>query len=276
MTARIFLALLAAAAVFAASTYPAEIARWHTEREAALKADDGWLSLAGLFWLHEGANPFGADPTGEIVLPDGPAHAGVFHLLQGKVTVTADGSTRELHPDSSSPADIFNLGRLRMLAIKRSGKYGIRLKDPESPARREFKGIQSFPANESYRVTAQWVPQPHKIPILNVLGQTDDSDCPGYAVFRLHSREFKLYPIIEEPGATELFYIFRDQTSAQETYGAGRFFYSSMPKDGHVVLDFNKAYNPPCAFTPFATCPLPPPENRLPIRIEAGEKRYGH
>jgi uncharacterized protein (DUF1684 family) len=276
MTARFLPALLAGGALFAASSYQAEIARWHAEREAKLKADDGWLSLAGLFWLHEGANPFGQDPSGDIVLPDGPAQAGVFHLRQGKVTVTANGSTRELQPDSDKPEDTLRVGRLRLVAIRRGDKCGIRVKDPESQARREFKGIESFPANESYRIKAKWVAEPHKIPILNVLGQTEASDCPGYAVFRLDGREFKLYPILEEPRARELFYIFRDQTSAKETYGAGRFLYSDLPKDGTVVLDFNKAYNPPCAFTPYATCPLPPAENRLPVRIEAGEKRYGH
>jgi uncharacterized protein (DUF1684 family) len=120
------------------------------------------------------------------------------------------------------------------------------------------------------------VAEPRKIPILNVLGQTEDSECPGYAVFRLNGHEFKLYPILEEPGAKELFFLFRDQTSAKETYGAGRFLYSALPQNGQVVLDFNKAHNPPCAFTAYATCPLPPPENRLAVRIEAGEKKYGH
>jgi uncharacterized protein (DUF1684 family) len=273
---RLFPVLLAGAALFAASSYQAEVSRWHSEREAKLRAADGWLSLAGLFWLKEGANPFGKDPSGEIVLPDGPMRAGVFHLQQGKVTVGVDGRTRELRPDSDGPEDILTVGRLSLLVIRRGDKFGIRVRDPESPARREFKGIESFPASESYRVTARWVDQPHKIPILNVLGQTADNDCPGYAVFRLHGQELKLYPILEEPDAEELFYIFRDQTSAKETYGAGRFLTSDMPKDGKVVLDFNKAYNPPCAFTPYATCPLPPPENRLPVRIEAGEKRYGH
>jgi uncharacterized protein (DUF1684 family) len=273
MMTRIFLALVAATAIFAASNYPSEIAAWHADREAALKAEDGWLSLAGLFWLHEGSNPFGKDPGGEIVLPDGPAHAGVFHLDHGKVTVTVDGGTREVKPDSN---DVVKVGRLRLLTIKRADKYGIRVKDPESQARHEFKGIQSFPTDDSYRVTARWVAEPRKIPILNVIGQTEESECPGYAVFQLHGREFTLHPILEEPGAKELFYIFRDETTGKETYPAGRFFYSGMPKDGHVILDFNKAYNPPCAFTPYATCPLPPPENRLAVRIEAGEKRYGH
>jgi hypothetical protein len=273
LISRVFCALLVGAAVFAASTYQTEIARWHSERAARLQAGDGWLTLAGLFWLHEGANAFGKDPGGEIAPPDGPAHAGVFHLDHGKVTVTVDGATRTVKPDSD---DVVKVGRLSLVAIQRSGKYGVRVKDPESPARREFKGIDSFPVDEAYRITAKWVAEPKKIPILNILGQTEDSDCPGYAVFRLHGREYKLYPILEEPGAQELFFIFRDQTSSKETYGAGRFFYSDMPKAGQVVLDFNKAYNPPCAFTPYATCPLPPPENRLPVRIEAGEKRYGH
>ena len=270
---RIFLALLAAAAMFAASGYQAEIAAWHTDREAKLKAEDGWLSLAGLYWLREGANPFGKDPNGEIVLPDGPAQAGVFRLDHGKVSVTIGGGTHEVKPDSD---EIVKVGRARLLVIKRAEKYGIRVKDPESQARREFKGIDSFPADESYRVTARWVAEPRKISILNVIGQSEESDSPGYAAFTLRGREFTLHPILEEPGAKELFYIFRDETSGKETYPAGRFFYSGMPQDGHVILDFNKAYNPPCAFTPYATCPLPPPQNRLTVRIEAGEKRYGH
>jgi uncharacterized protein len=273
MITRLFFALLPAVAIFAASNYSADIAAWHADREAKLKAEDGWLSLAGLFWLHEGANPFGKDANSEIALPDGPAHAGVFHLEHGKVSVTIDGSTREVKPDSD---DIVKIGRLRLLVIKRSDKYGIRVKDPESEARRGFKSIESFPADESYRIAAKWVAEPRKIPILNVIGQTEASECPGYAVFTLRGHEFTLHPILEEPGAKELFYIFKDETSGKETYPAGRFFYSDMPKDGHVILDFNKAYNPPCAFTPYATCPLPPPENRLAVRIEAGEKRYGH
>ena len=125
-------------------------------------------------------------------------------------------------------------------------------------------------------MTARWVEAPRKIPILNVLGQTEPSECPGYAEFQLGGKQLRLYPIFEEPGSKELFYIFRDETSGKETYGAGRFLYSDLPKDGKVVLDFNKAYNPPCSFTPYATCPLPPPENRMTVRIEAGEKKYGH
>ncbi len=266
-----FTAFLMAMALSAASTYQSEIAQWREKREAALKADGGWLTVAGLFWLHEGSNPMGTDAANEIVLPDGAARSGAFELHNGKVTVGAPG--RELKPDSS---DVLKVGRLSLFAIRRGERFGIRLKDPDSEYRRGFTRLEYFPAGEAWRLTARFVPEPKKIPILNVLGQTEESECPGYAVFHLAGQELRLYPILEEPGAKELFYIFKDQTSGKETYGAGRFLYSDLPRDGKVVLDFNKAYNPPCSFTPYATCPLPPPENRLPVRVEAGEKKYGH
>ena len=272
--AAVFLSTVLLAVVMAAApAFQAEIAEWRRAREAALKADGGWLTVAGLFWLHEGPNRVGKDAANDIVLPDGPAHAGTFELRSGKVTVTLEGKSREIAHDS---ADVVKIGRLNLFVIKRGEKFGIRLKDPDSQYRREFHGIEYFPANEQYRVTARFVSEPKTIPILNVLGQTEPSECPGYAAFRLGGKEFRLYPILEEPGAKELFYIFRDQTTGKETYPAGRFLYSGLPKDGKVELDFNKAYNPPCAFTPFATCPLPPKENHLAVRIEAGEKTFGH
>jgi uncharacterized protein len=273
MILRMALPAIACLALFAATTYQTEIAQWRTQREEGLKREGGWLSVAGLFWLHEGVNPFGKDPANEIVLPDGPAKAGVFELHDGRVTVKMDSATRELWPDS---LDVAKVGRLSLFVIKRSEKYGIRLKDPDSEYRREFKGIEYYPAKEEYKVTAKWVAAPEKMPILNILGQTESVDSPGYAVFLFHGKEYRVRPYLETADAKELFYVFRDQTSAKETYGAGRFLYSAMPENGHVVLDFNKAYNPPCAFTPYATCPLPPPENRMAMRIEAGEKKYGH
>ncbi|MDE3165970.1 MAG: DUF1684 domain-containing protein [Acidobacteriota bacterium] len=158
---------------------------------------------------------------------------------------------------------------------RKRDRYGIRERDPESEYRRDFHGIESYPAEEAYRITARFVPDEKEIPILNVLGQTEPLKSPGVAVFTLGGKEYRLRPVFETPDAQELFYIFKDATSGRETYGAGRFLYSALPKDGTVVLDFNKAYNPPCAFTPYATCPLPPAENKLPVRIEAGEKKYG-
>ena len=266
---RVLLLAAAAVAVLIAGSYSDEIAAWRKQREEGLKAPGGWLSVAGLFWLHEGANTFGKDASNEIVLPDGPPKAGVFELQGGKVTVKMDGAARELWPDS---ADVAKVGRLSLYVIQRGEKFGIRLKDPESEYRRNFHGIENFPAREEYRVTAAWVAEPVKIPILNVLGQTDQMQSPGYATFQLHGRQYRLRPVLEAPDDRELFFIFRDQTSGKETYPAGRFLYSAMPENGKVVLDFNKAYNPPCAFTPYATCPLPPAENRLAVRIEAGEK----
>jgi uncharacterized protein (DUF1684 family) len=273
MTGRIMLVIVAGFGLLAASSYQSEMAEWRRQREVALKRDGGWLTVAGLFWLHDGPNRFGKDHSNDIVLPDGPAQAGVFELHEGKVTVTMEGATRELWPDS---LDVAKAGRLSLFVIKRSDKYGIRLKDPGSQYRRGFHGIEYYPAKEEYRVTAKFVAQPTKIPILNILGQTEPMESPGYVAFQLNGQELRLRPVFEEPNARQLFFIFRDQTSTKETYGAGRFFYTDLPKDGKVVLDFNKAYNPPCAFTPYATCPLPPPENRLPIRVEAGEKKYGH
>jgi uncharacterized protein len=259
--------------MLAATSYQTEIADWRRQREEGLQRDGGWLTVAGLFWLHDGPNRFGKDPANEIALPDGPAEAGVIALQDGKVKVTMGGETHELWPDS---LDVAKVGRLSLFAIKRGDRYGIRLKDPDSVYRRDFHGIEYYPPKPEYRVTARFVTEPAKIPILNILGQTEPMESPGYAVFRLNGQELRLRPVFEEPGAKELFYIFRDLTSAKETYGAGRFLYSAMPKDGKVELDFNKAYNPPCAFTPYATCPLPPAENRLAVKVEAGEKKYGH
>ncbi len=264
--------LMSGMALALAAGYQDEILAWRKSRDAALRAPDGWTSLAGLFWLREGPNRFGRDAANDIPLPDGPPHAGTFELHGGQVSVTMDGQIRALKPDSREGA--VTVGRLSLLVIKRGDKYGIRLKDPQSPYRTGFRGIEYFPISEEYRVTAKWVDAPKQIPILNILGQTEPSENPGYAVFSLHGREMRLYPIIEAPGDKQLFYIFRDLTTGKETYPAGRFFYSAMPSNGQVVLDFNKAYNPPCAFTPYATCPLPPKENYLPVRVEAGEKTY--
>ena len=256
----------------AAITYQAQIAQWRQDREARLKADGGWLTVAGLFWLHEGRNSFGADAKNDIALPAGPPHAGVFELRGGRVTVKMDGATRELRPDTEDSA---SAGRLSLFVIERDGRYGIRLKDPESSYRREFHGLDYFPARQQYRLTAQFVPDPKKIPITNILGQTEPEESPGYVVFTLQGRQLRLRPVYDDPPSKDLFFIFRDLTSGKETYGAGRFLDTPAPQGGKVVLDFNKAYNPPCAFTPYATCPLPPKENRLQVRIEAGEKKYG-
>jgi len=267
--------------------YRGEIEKWRQQREARLKAEDGWLAVAGLFWLDEGVNRFGSDPGNSIALPAGaaPPVAGAFELRQDKVSVRVDPgvtvtvagkpvAVMELRSDDPGPPDVLKIGRLSLHLIARGGRYGIRMKDPESETRRSFAGLRWFPVRDDMRVDARFVPwpSPRTIPIPNVLGQVNDLPSPGYAEFTVAGRTLRLEPVIEEPGAQELFFIFRDETAGKETYPAGRFLYAPMPKDGTVVLDFNKAYSPPCAFTAYATCPLPPPQNRLPLRIEAGEK----
>src|SRR4051794_11493495 len=171
---RLIALLFVGVTIAAIPGYRAEIAEWRKGREARLKGEGGWLSLAGLFWLHDGANRFGKDQANDIVLPDGPAHAGAFRMHGGTVTVTVDGKTRTIAADSGNAAAV--VGRLKLYVIKRGEKMGIRLKDPESEYRRNFHGIESFPVSEAYRVTAKWVAEPRKIPILNIIGQTEESD----------------------------------------------------------------------------------------------------
>jgi uncharacterized protein (DUF1684 family) len=242
----------------ASESYRVQIEQWRRQREAALTADDGWLTVTGLDWLHAGANT---------------VNGRVFEFHEGKVTTQIDGQTRELRPDTSGKPDVVTSGSLTMFVIARGGKFGIRVKDRNSPLRKEFTGLHYFPPDESYRVTAHMVANPRKIPILNVLGQVEDTPSPGYVEFELHGRKLRLTPVLESPD--ELFFIFRDLTAGKETYASGRFLNTAVAKDGMVELDFNKAYNPPCAFTPYATCPLPPKENRLDVRIAAGELKYG-
>jgi uncharacterized protein len=269
------------------TAYQKEVETWRAQREERLKADGGWLMVSGLHWLKTGPNSFGSGPGVDIALgPDVTVpKAGTFTLrgttveleLAPGVEATVGGQPagkREMKPDTSGTNDVLNIGRARLQVIERSGRYGIRVKDPEAPTRKAFKGLSWYPVDERFRVTAKWVPYvpPKKIAVPNILGQVSEIDSPGRAVFTLNGQAVSLEPILESATDTELFFIFRDETAPRETYGAGRFLYAAMPKGGTIVLDFNKAYSPPCAFTRFATCPLPPKQNRLPIRIEAGEK----
>ena len=271
--------------------YAAEIQKWRAEREARLKADGGWLTVAGLFWLDEGDSGFGSDKANRIALPaSAPARAGVFSFTKGEtsfrleqgVVATVAGkavTSGVLKPDTSDDGSPLVIGSLSLQLIQRGGRYGIRLKDKDNEARKHFAGLEWFPVQGSYRVEARWVASDKSatIPILNVLGQVQDMPSPGRALFTLAGKQLSLEPVLEEPDATELFFIFRDETAPALTYGAGRFLYADMPRDGKLVLDFNKAYSPPCAFTAYATCPLPPKQNQLPVRIEAGEKKpAGH
>jgi uncharacterized protein len=277
-----------------ADTHRKEIESWRQARETRMRSDEGWLTVAGLYWLKEGDNAFGSDPAGPVVLPahSAPRRAGVFRLHGEEVTVqvapgvklTLDGKAvtgKELTSDAAGKPDVLALGQVRMFLIERDGKLAIRLRDLQAPARKAFTGLKWFPIKKDLRVVGKFVAHaaPKKIPIPNVLGYTEQMESPGYVTFRLpgSKQELRLEPVYETAGADELWYIFRDQTAGKETYGAGRFLYSPKPgAGGKVVLDFNKAYSPPCAFTRFATCPLPPKQNRLAVRIEAGERAEPH
>lgn len=282
------LLLAGAIATFAQTPYEVEIQTWRQQREAKLKAEDGWLTVAGLFWLKEGINTFGTDPTLDIVLPQNTAHGkvGSLELHQGVVTLRVEAGVTvqandqpvkvlEVKSDVDEKPDSIGVGELKLSLIKRGERFGLRLRDKNSQARREFKGLSWFPVSEKYRVTATFVPfdQPKGITIINVVGDVLKMQSPGMLSFQLDGQQFHLQPVIEED-EHQLFIIFRDLTAGKSTYPAGRFLYADLPKDGKVVLDFNEATNPPCAFTAYATCPLPPKQNYLRVAVEAGELTY--
>jgi uncharacterized protein (DUF1684 family) len=285
---RLLLVALLVQQVASANEHRSEIEAWQKKREASLTAEGGWLTVVGLTWLTPGAHRFGADAANEIILPAqaAPARAGRL-VLEGKavtvevepgakVTLGGKPVTRAvLHSDAAGATpDVLALGSVTLQIIDRGGRLGVRVKDQNSAARRAFKGLRFYPIQADYRVRAHFVahPSPVSLTVPSALGTSETMTSPGYVSFRLNGKIHRLDPVVEGDGK-ELFFIFRDRTSGQSTYGAGRFLYAAPPgKDGAVVLDFNKAYSPPCAFTPYATCPLPPPQNRMPISIEAGER----
>jgi uncharacterized protein len=298
-TTRCAILLLSAAALLGSAcdreagppdAYTAEITEWRSDREARLQAEGGWLSVVGLHWLEPGRNEIGSDPANDVVLgsTDVPRRLGAITLEEGKARFDAlpgSGVTHrgepftslELAPDTTGSPTEVRIGSLAMTLIERGGKIGLRVKDSESRARKSFRGIDSYRIDEQWRKVARFEPYdpPREIPIANVLGMVEPMRSPGAVVFEAGGSEYRLDALNEE-GSDELFLIFADATSGRETYGGGRYLYAAPPEDGKTVVDFNKAYNPPCVFTEFATCPLPPMQNRLPVAIEAGEKNYRH
>jgi uncharacterized protein (DUF1684 family) len=283
----ILIALIAYFVAAPADTYRAEILKYRAAREAELKADDGWLTVTGLFLLKPGTNVAGSAAGSDVHLPSkAPARMGVFELKDDKVTFTADPSAhitsagRQVGPQAVAgprgDESALAVGDLRMFVIHREDRFGIRLRDLKSPMREQFKGLRYFPIRPAYRVRAQFTPYTpsHTVAVPNVLGQNPEMESPGYVTFVLNGTSFRLEPVYEDDEKKDLFFIFKDTTSRDTTYPAGRFLHADLPKDGFVTVDFNKAYNPPCAFTDFATCPLPRKENQLPVRIEAGELAY--
>jgi len=270
--------------------YQAEIEAAWAEREAALTAEDGWLTLTGLTWLKPGDNTLGAAQSSDVWLPDGAADAGklvlnddgTVHLVplgDANLTVNdAPAAERALALDSSGSPDLVRSGRALFYLIARGQRIGVRVKDPESPTRREFTGIDHFPVDPSYRITAVFEPyaEPKEVTIPTVIGEPSITLAPGLLRFEIAGEERTLQPTVSTPDDRNLFIVFRDATAGDTTYGAGRFLSAELTENNNeVVLDFNLAVNPPCAFTPYATCPLPTPENTLLIHIEAGEMYSG-
>ncbi len=267
--------------------YPQQVEHWRAERQKKLTADYGWLTVVGLDWLKEGDNRVGADPSSDVPLPPGsaPQRVAIISLHAGKVVLhPAPGVPLTLNGKPAGETalreddDVLAINHLKFYLIRRGDRAGIRLKDNDSDARKHFQGLSWYPVDPAWRIQAKFTAwtTPHTLLFHNTIGQEETDQSPGYVTFQKDGREFRMEPVLDEG---KLFFVLRDQTSGKSTYGASRFLYTEQPKDGPakdsmVWLDFNKAENPPCAFTAYATCPLPPPQNRMALAISAGEKKY--
>ncbi len=269
--------------------YFEEINQWDQKRLERLKADDGWLNLVGRTWLKPGENKFGSAKDNDVVIESDkvPDYMGVFVFQDSTVTMKVNDGVEILLDgkpvkemvmigDTKKEMTVFQYSSIKWNLIVRNELYGIRFRDLESEFVKSFSGIERFPVNEDWRISAEFeaYDPPRKISVPNVLGQIDEEPSPGAIVF---TRDNQTYRIEAIDAGDKLWFIFADGTSGEETYGGGRFLYTDSKADstGKVIVDFNKAYNPPCVLTKFATCPLPPKENYIKLRITAGEKMYG-
>ena len=264
------------------ATHKMEINQWHENRIASLKSQSGWLNLSGLFWLKEGVHTFGAHESNDLVFPAGKAsdHIGTFLLKDGAVSIKVNPGVEVLN--NGVPVTEMDLivgtelthGSLSWFVIEREGgRKAVRLRDSEHPDLQSFNGIERYEIDQAWRVkaTMEAYDPPKLLTVPTIYGTVREQPSPGVLVFEIDGEEYRLDPI----DGKRLFIIFADKTNGRGTYGAGRFLYIDPPgPDGTTVIDFNKAYNPPCAFTAFATCPLPPIQNRLQVAVTAGEKQY--
>jgi uncharacterized protein (DUF1684 family) len=273
-------------------SFARDLELWRSQRVANLTKPDGWTSVVGLHWIDPGPHYFGASAGNGIQLAVGPDHFGMIDLNNGRLrfvpekglAVTLDGEplkgAAELRADDSptGPSVLaFDEGKGLVTVIKRGDRYALRVKHADAPSRTGFRGIEYWPASTDWKVQAHYVPHPpgKTLPIANIIGITDEVPNPGALEFERGGKQYRIEALDE--GEDTLFLVFADRTSGHGSYPAGRFLDAPKPgADGNVTLDFNQAYNPPCAFTAFATCPLPPPENRLDLLVDAGEKTYAH
>ncbi len=269
--------------MIAVDAYTAEIAQWRQTMDDRLRAEDGWLTLVGLDWLHEGTNTIGSDPTADVHLPSGAAYLGTLELVNGQVTlrvtaavpVTVDQlpvTTAVLRHDlDEGGASQVRIGSVSFFIIQRGNEYGVRVRDTTNPARLSFAGRQWFPIDLNYRVSGTFVPHanPRTLQIVTSGGQITPMQNPGRVEFTLNGQALALEAFATSKN--EYWLVFKDSTSGQSTYGAGRFLYTTTADDGSIIVDFNRAYHPPCAFSPYTTCPRPPQENILDVTIMAGE-----
>ena len=276
-----------AAATASAAAWSKDLADWKQWRDGRLRQPDSWLTLVGLAWLQEGDNPVGSDPASRVVLPKSAApRVGTIRLAGGSATFVADPaamvaakgvpvSTLVLRSDAEGEATVLTHGSVSFYVIRRSDRLAVRVKDSRAEALAQFAGLDYYPVDPRWRVEARFEPatKPVEIDVPNALGFTEKIASPGHVVFELGGVRHRLLAL-DDTGDGRLFLVFGDKTNGRDTYGGGRFLYTDPPADGRVTVDFNRAYNPPCVFSPYATCPLPPAGNRLPLAVEAGEKKY--
>lgn len=269
-------------------THRTDVLEWHARRTGDLKQPEGWFSVVGLFWLDQGTASFGSDPAADLVFPPpAPPRIGNFWRhgdmvrmdVEPGVNVTVAGQpvrTVDLYSDAYEGTTVARVGSLMWYLIERQGQVGVRLKDTAVAAIAEFEGVDTFPVSVAWVIPARFdrYDPPKTIEVPNVLGTISEQPSPGAVVFRMDGKKLRL-DVTGDPDAARFFITFGDHTNGNETYGGGRFLSVDAPDDrGRTLVDFNKAHNPPCVFTAFATCPLPPRQNRLSVRIEAGEKMY--
>lgn len=278
------------------TSWQRDLLAWRAQRATNLQGPEGWLSLIALGWLKEGDNSFGSAEDCRVQIAGrGPAHIAIVHLENGALRLLppAEGFPKDLlvdgqpakqqallADDADQPSKL-TIGTVTIIVIHRDDQFALRVKDLQAPTRVAFHGLRWYAPNATYRVRARWIPYnpPKVLDIPTILGTTTHLPAPGVAEFTLDGQVLRLEPVLEDPKSADLFFIMRDTTSKTTSYGAGRFLYTELPdhgvsQPGELWLDFNRLINPPCAFTAYATCPLPPPQNRLSVPIPAGEQRY--